>query len=156
MPVEGIESLAALARDLKAAGDKGLTKELRSGLQRSTRPLKAAAKAGALEHLPNSGGLAEEVAASRFTTRANLLGRNPSVKLVAAGRQNAEGRKHDLDAMDRGRLRHPLYGRRKARWYTQLVRPGWFTESLQHAAPAVRSELDKAVAAVIAKLGRPG
>jgi hypothetical protein len=152
--VEGIEGLASLARDLKAAGEKGLTKELRAGLQRSTRPLKEAARAGALEYLPASGGLADEVAASKLTSRASLLGRNPSLKIVAAGRPNAEGRKHDLDAMDRGRLRHPLYGRRHARWYTQLVRPGWFSESLQKRAPAVRQEIEKAVGQIVDKLGR--
>lgn len=156
MPVVGIEELAQLARELKAAGNTGMTKELRKGCQRAVRPLKDAARQGALDNLPSSGGLAATVAASRFTGRVSLLGRNPRITLEGSGRANDAGQKHDLKAMDRGRLRHPLYGRRNARWYTQLVQPGWFTQTLEKKSDVVRVELFKAVDAVIDELGRPG
>lgn len=152
--VEGIEGMAALARDLKAAGEKGLTKELRSGLQRSIRPLKEAAREGALEALPKSGGLAAEVAASGFSGRVSLLGRNPSVKIEGKGKENAQGQRHDLKAMDRGRIRHPRFGHRHSRWYTQLVRPGWFSMTLESKSDRVHVELLKAAQAVADKLGR--
>lgn len=151
--VEGIEGMAQLARDLKAAGEKDLTKELRKSLQRTIRPLKAAAREGALEALPASGGLAAEVAASGFTGRVSLLGKNPRVLIEGKGRQNKHGQRHDLRAMDRGRLRHPLYGRR-GRWYTQLVRPGWFSLTLESKSEIVYAELLRAAQAVADKLGR--
>lgn len=153
MPVEGIEGLAALAKDLRAAGNKEMTKELRKGCQRAVRPLKEAARQGALDELPSSGGLAAEVAASTFTGRVSLLGRDPRITLEGKGLVNDKGGRHDLRAMDRGRLRHPVYGRR-GRWVTQLIHPGWFTNTIEARADVVRVELLKAADAVLDKLGR--
>lgn len=154
MPVLGIEELAALARELKDAGETGLRKELYQGLGRAGKPMKAAAKAGALAELPKEGGLAEEIAASRFSVRNSLLGRNPRITITGKGRENDAGREHDLRAMDRGRIRHPRFGHRKGKWYTQIVRPGWFTETMEKASPAAREELQKAVDSILRKLGR--
>jgi hypothetical protein len=46
----------------------------------------------------------------------------------------------DVRSLDRGRLRHPLYGNRR-HWYDQKVTPGWFTKTLQRQAERVRREL---------------
>jgi hypothetical protein len=155
MPVVGIEELSQLARELKEAGDLGLKKELFKGIGRAGKPMKAAAKKGAEEALPKEGGLAEEIAASRFTVRSALLGKNPRVTITGKGRENDSGREHDLRAMDRGRIRHPSWGRRGAKdWKTQTVRPGWFTEAMEKASPAAREELQKAVDTILHKLGR--
>jgi hypothetical protein len=154
VPVEGIEELAQLARELKAGGNKEMTKELRQGLQRSIRPLREAARQGALDQLPSAGGLAAEVARSGFSGKVSLLGRNPSVKITGKGKTNEKGLQHDLRAMDRGRLRHPTWG--GGRWVTQLITPGWFSLTLEAKADRVKVELFKAADAVIAKLGRPG
>ncbi len=155
MPVVGIEELAALARELKDAGEVGLRKEMYQGLGRAGKPMKAEARKGALEDLPKEGGLAEEIAASRFSVRNSLLGRNPRITITGKGRTNDSGREHDLRAMDRGRIRHPSWGRRGARdWKTQTVRPGWFTERMEKAAPLARDELQKAVDSILRKLGR--
>lgn len=151
MPVEGIDDLARLARDLKAAGNKDLTKELRRGLQRSVKPLKEAGRQGALDELPTEGGLAAEIAASRFTGRVSLLGRNPRVTLEAKGRNNEQGKVHDLDAMDRGRLRHPTYGRK---WVTQTITPGWWTSTMTAKSEGVQARMFEAADAVLKKLGR--
>jgi len=51
----------------------------------------------------------------------------------------------DLPALDRGKLRHPLFGDRE-HWYEQKVRKGWWTKSLTKAANTrVRKELVGAV-----------
>jgi hypothetical protein len=56
---------------------------------------------------------------------------------------------------DAASIHRPSWGRRKAKdWKTQLVRVGWFTESLEKAAPAARDELQKAVDTILTKLGR--
>lgn len=149
--VNGAEELARLARDLKAAGDKDLRKELFRSIQRSAGPAKEAARRSASENLPNENGLADEVAASRFSVRTRT-GRDPSVRITGTGRANEKGKEHDLNALDRGRIRHPLYGNR-GHWYTQQVKPGWFSGAMEGQAPAVREELLKAIDEIKAKLG---
>ena len=39
----------------------------------------------------------------------------------------------DLQRLDDGRLRHPLFGDR-GHWYSQPVKPGWWSDSLRKAA----------------------
>lgn len=132
--VEGAEQFRALARHLRDVGDKDLRKELYRGIERATKPLKQAAKESAAENLPRSGGLARDVAASRFSTRKRA-GRDPGISIRATGK-----RVSDVRALDRGRLRHPVFGNRGV-WVTQTVRPGWFTEAIDDKAAVVREEL---------------
>ena len=148
--VMGAESLSRLARDLKAAGERDLRRELLKGVQRAAKPAKEAAKKAALEELPDVGGLAAEIAGSKFSAKTNT-GRNPSVRITAKGRPNRSGREHDLRSLDRGRLRHPLYGNR-GHWYNQAVKPDWFTEAMKKQAPEVRKEIVAAIDAVARKL----
>lgn len=143
--VTGAESLAHLARDLKAVGEKDLRRELFRGIQRAAKPLKAAARQAALDELPAAGGLAERVAGSKFSVRTRA-GRDPSVRVVGAGDL-------DLRSLNRGRLRHPVYGHR-SRWVDQAVPPGWFDNAMERTADgAVRDEVLHAIEVVRAKLG---
>lgn len=78
----GIKDLARLQRDLKAA-PKQLRREVYRALERSTQPLKEAAREGAREHLPQSGGLADRVATASI--KAKLRGgASPSLSLQAS------------------------------------------------------------------------
>lgn len=58
----------------------------------------------------------------------------------------------DLWSLDRGRLRHPLFGNRR-HWYQQSVKPGWWSQSLQRAADdEVKREILQALDRVAAKV----
>lgn len=46
----------------------------------------------------------------------------------------------DYQALNRGRLRHPLFGNRKF-WYNQPIPAGFFTDSVEKEMPQMRSEL---------------
>lgn len=155
--VEGIESLTALARDLKASGDKDLRRELFRGIQRAGKPLKAAAREAAATQLPQRGGLSTRVATSRFSVRTRL-GRNPSIRVEGKGPDNSTGQSMDLKSMDRGRLRHPVYARgenrKRWRWTSQAISPNWFSDAMEATADReVRDEVIKAIEAVRDKLG---
>jgi hypothetical protein len=121
---------------------RSLRRELYKGLQRAARPAKDAAREGA-SRLPQRGGLAARVAGARFSVRATA-GRNPRVRITAteAGRG-----KVNLASLDRGRLRHPLFGDR-GHWFSQAVPPQWFSGPIAARADAVRAELEQAVTAV--------
>lgn len=134
--VQGADDLARLSRRLKEAGDKDLNRELRKGIQRATKPLKEAAKRSARERLPKRGGLNEWVAKSKFSVRTSSSQRSARVRLVAS-----RG-KTDERAINRGRLRHPVFGNRKV-WVTQDVTPGWFTKPMVEGLAPVQREVLK-------------
>lgn len=139
--------LERLARALKETGNKDLRNELARGLRRAVKPMQREFRRGALGILPHRGGLAEWVADdTKFRSKVSV-GRNPSVRITAT----LPG--HDLDAMDRGRLRHPTFGHRDGpHWVTQTIRPHWFTDSGVLAAQDARDELIRAIDTVAAKL----
>jgi hypothetical protein len=142
--VSGAQDLRALSRDLKEAGRKDLRKELFAGLNRSTKPLRAAAKANALATLPSSGGLNARVAAATMTVR----GGGARVTIVA--RPSKRGGQFDPFAVDGGIVQHPTYGH--APTVSQHVKPGWFTKPMQENADVVRDELVAGIDVVARKL----
>jgi hypothetical protein len=144
--VAGVEQLELVARRLREVGDKGLRKELHAGLNRATKPMKAAIRSSAERNLPASGGLNRLVARSRLST-STKIGRNPAVRVTGA----LSG--HDLKAMDRGRLRHPVFGNRRA-WVNQKIRPRWFTDAATGEVPAARREIVQVLDDVAASLTR--
>jgi hypothetical protein len=146
LKVTGADKLERLSKALRDAGDKDLKRELGKGLRRAVRPMRETFKAGALGFLPFRGGLAEDVAPGmRFRTKIRTGGKSVGVRIVAS----LPG--HDLNAMNRGRLRHPVRGNRRI-WVNQQIRANWWDDSGLVAAPPVRVELVKAIDEVAAKL----
>lgn len=137
--VTGADEFATLARHLKQAPIE-LRRELSAGLNQVTKPLKQSAKASAAARLPHRGGLGQQVAGSRLSTRRRA---QIGIRIEAKGLQQ-------LALIDRGMVRHPVYGR--GRWVNQSVVPGWFTLPMEAGAPLVRSELVEAIRKVIRKI----
>lgn len=132
----GAEDFGRLARSLRAIGDKELKRELYRGLNRAAKPAKDKVKPSAQSELPKRGGLNDFIAGStRASVRTRSGRRNPSVRIVARG-------PHDVYALDRGRVRHPVFGNRNA-WRTQQINPGWFSEPIAQMAPQMRQEMDQ-------------
>lgn len=140
----GAQSLRDLSRDLKKAGRHDLRKELFSGLNRATKPLRAEAKANALATLPSRGGLAARVAAANITVR----GGGARVTIVA--RPSKRGGQFDPAGIDSGTVEHPTYGHKPT--VSQSVTPGWFTDPMLAGADRVREELLDAIDVVAYEL----
>jgi hypothetical protein len=133
----GADKLARVGNAIKVSGDKGLDRALRRAGQRCGKPMKTAAREGALKRLPKQGGLAERVANSKFSVRMTSSGKRVGVRVI--GRSG-----YDLDGMDQGKIRKPVFGNRK-NWVSQEIEPGWFSESEEAAAPKFLDEFDKAL-----------
>ncbi len=144
--IRGVEKLAALSKALKEAGDKGLQRELATAINRAMKPVREAAKRSALDTLPAGGGLNRRVAGSRFRTVRRASSRAVGVRLTAA---NA----YRLGELDKGRVRHPVFGDRDT-WVTQQVAPGWWTNPTEAAAADVRKAIEGAMDEVARKLSR--
>lgn len=145
--IVGANQLADLARDLKREADgKERRKDLLRGIQKVAKPLaKVTAPQVARAGLPKRGGLNEYVASSKFAVRTRTTGQNVGVRIVGA-----KG-KHDLDAMDRGRLRHMVYGHRD-RWVSQSIAPGWWSEGMSD--PIVLAPMQRELIQVMDEVAR--
>lgn len=145
--VEGADKLARVSKALKQAGDKELAKELRAGITRAVKPLKQAAKASASSTLPSRGGLGKRVSRTSLPHAKRGGAKNPGIRITA--KPNAV---KDPLRLDRGRARHPVYGR--APWVLQNVTPGWFSKPMGDGSPAVQSEIVTALDTVAVKIAR--
>jgi hypothetical protein len=134
--VTGAEQFAAVAKRLRAAGEegKGLQKELQAAISKEAKPAGRYVAASAGSNLPHRGGLGYAVAGANISVAVQRT----SVRM----RLKTKG--WDLAAMDRGRLRHPVFGNREV-WVTQKIRPRLFTVPFQKSAPRVREQIVKAV-----------
>lgn len=129
LSVQGAEDFLALSKRLKATGQLELRKELNKGLRRAARPLIPKARSAARTTLPQRGGLATLIGGRPMRVSVRT-GSTPGVSIVAA--------KTD-PRIDAGRVYHPVFGRRPG--VVQRIRPGFFSETLQREAPAVRDDL---------------
>ena len=147
--VYGAAKLDAVARRLKETDNRALRKELYRGIARAGKPLKAAVRKGALEALPKRGGLNAFVAKSR-TNLKPLAGKGDAVVRLTTAKKGS-----DLRAINRGRLRHPVFGNRKV-WVTQTVPARWFEKSVESQVDEVRKEVVKVIDDVAEKVARGG
>lgn len=137
----GAEQFFALARRLKEADDRDLRRELYRGLNRAMKPLTTAVRQSALDVLPHRGGLGAEIAKSKMRTQRRTGAKSVGVKLIVTGPAlGSGGRGRDIAAIDRGRVRHPLFDHR-SHWYMQAVTPGWFSKPTDSSKPMVQESL---------------
>lgn len=146
LKITGTKDLEALAVRLKAAGDhgKGLKKELLKAFRDSTKDTKKKIRQSALDNLPRKGGLAKIISQSRISTTTRMTGRQVGVKIVAKNR-------HDIAKLNRGQLRHPLFGDRQI-WFGQAVPMGWFDKPIREDIDNIRVELLAAMKRTASKI----
>lgn len=144
--IVGAEKLHILARGLRQIGDKDLSHEFYAGLNRTVKPLTASVKASTPQFLP--ARYATVLAADlRVRPRRRTGGRNPAIYLMGTAK------KRDIRSLNRGRLRHPLYGNR-GHWYDQQIKPRWWDEPLLAEALLVRRELMRVLDEMAVKVAR--
>lgn len=144
--VHGADQFLALSKALKHAGRTELRKELNKRMREGAKPLIPKARAEAMSRLPQSGGLAKQIAKepARVQTRT---GRDPGVRVVV-GKKRGGAR-----SANRGTIRHPVFGNRDV-WVDQRVKPGWFDEPMKASEAEIRKELEKAIEDVADKIVR--
>lgn len=135
--VRGADDFYRLSKALKAAGKTELRKELHKGLRRAARPLIPKARAEARARLPKRGGLAEQIAKEPARIQVRT-GKDPGIRVVV-GKKRGGAR-----AANQGVIRHPVFGDRE-QWVDQRVKPGWFDEPMNDAAPSIRRDLLRAM-----------
>jgi len=64
------------------------------------------------------------------------------------------GKTSDLNAINRGRLRHPVYARpgRKAGWVNQLVEPGTYDKAIEKHAETALDDIQRVLDDIMEEL----
>lgn len=148
--IEGSEKLGALSEALRRYGVTELEGDLYKGIVKSVEPLVQAVKTSLKDYLPDR--YAEQLAASLVDKAVRLAGSNPGVRLAATAKTPRD-KQRDLKSLNRGRLRHPLYGNR-GWWYDQDVKKGFWDEPLIDASAAVERELIKVLDNIAKELAK--
>ncbi len=117
-----MEEFASELRNFE--GRREVLNELRRELREPVPELRAAVRENAKATLPARGGLGAWVAKANLTVRVKDAGRSAGIRLKLSRKSTKD--KADLQRMDAGRIRHPLYGNRK-HWYPQSVPAGFFS-----------------------------
>lgn len=143
--IRGAEQFGVLARVLRQTGAKDLRRELNAGITQATKPLRADARESARSILPSRGGLGARVARTSMPIRRRTAGATAGIRIEAR-----PGAVADPQRIDRGRVRHPVYGH--GPWVLQDVPAGWFTKPMEAGAPVVRRELVDAMNRIIARI----
>jgi hypothetical protein len=151
MAGNGSVELAALAARLKVTGSGGLRVQLLRGLKSGAAPLIPLVQQAALNQLPKSGGLNEQVASQKVSVSVRTGARTAGVRLTTTAPDTAQ--------TDAGFVRHPTFGRRgKGEWKSQQIPAavGWWSKTLANATPTVAPALNRVMLDVYAEImGRP-
>ena len=127
-----------------------LIKEVRAELRQPVPIVRRRIKDTALGTLPAGGGLNAWVASIRITAAVQASGKSVRVRLK--GGRNSRAARSDIRAIDRGRLRHPAWGRRfRGQWFTQSVTPGFFTKTAADS-PEWPAAIDRAIAKALEQI----
>lgn len=147
--VAGADKLRRLAQHIEAEGNKGLGRQMSAALKRASTPLQESLRAEYTK-LPARGGYAGTFAKSlRFRTATRTGSRNASFRLLTFADGTSERR--DITALEKGVLRHPVFGRsrntRRGRvaspWAVTRIRGGYHKRGTDKAANKVESEMVK-------------
>jgi hypothetical protein len=143
--LHGADDLARLSRVLKDAGEKDLQRQLTAGIRAAMEPVKEALHRSAEAKLPKRGGLAAGIAGSKMRVTRRNTGRSIGVRLRVENPDN-------IRRLDRGSVRHPVFGRWLPGVPAQHVPTGWFTEPTEAARPAFAAAVDQAMNDVVKQI----
>lgn len=147
--VSGASEIGQVARAARLAGGD-LTPRMRKGLAKAGPPAKKFVVTEIHAKLPQRGGLARTMAkAIRVRVRQDL-GLTTAGLTIATTAKGRNQLRH-IGSINRGILRHPIYGRRTA-WVTQRVPSEFWDDAMEHVETDAHQRMRDVVAETITAL----
>jgi hypothetical protein len=133
---------------MRAEGRKDLSREMGKALERAAEPVKKAITAEADKVMPS--GYRELLTGS---LRHRMSRRNGGQQAQVIVRTYADGKKErrDVISLEKGQLRHPLFGRKKV-WYVTSITPGFHARGVESAADNAQDAMIQVVDKFAARL----
>ncbi len=147
--VSGSARLHEVAQAIRRTGDKGMAREMSRALAKSTLPVQKSIAAEADRVMPESGGYRAVIAKSlRHKTSQRTASRSATVRLITYA--DGTGERRDIERLEKGELRHPVFGRSRTvrgrgrvpnPWATTRIRPGFHERGTGGAADEAQKQL---------------
>jgi len=154
--VTGPQAFGIIAGHLKAAGEGGLRRELYKAINDAAKPLarEISNVAHLKPYLPDR--YAAVLATELSVGTQKLAGANPALRLRVTGAKEGRQRRRKVALLDAGRIDHPVFGDRENWVHGQTggMRPGFFSDPTQRAAPQVREAILAAMTETVRKASR--
>jgi hypothetical protein len=150
--------LAVISARLREAADGGLTRRLSAGIGKAVEPVEQEVRDGLRSHMPNR--YADLIGSELKVTRRTFTG--PDEARVTVYAQTTGDGKRKIGRLDSGVLWHPTFGRfprgnPRNHWDEMgepHVKPGWWSDATEKAAPRARQEIADAVRDITERIAR--
>lgn len=139
--VGGIEEFRNRGAELLKLDDRRIVLDMRKELRAHAKPVGDAVNKAIADVMPRRGGLSDLVARTGRTSLLTDLQRG--VRLSLANRRGMR-----MAAFEAGRLRHPVWGNRKA-WARQSVPSGAGEREFAQHADQLAMQVNKTVSATV-------
>lgn len=148
--VTGTQQFVSLAKALNAQGSagKGLKRELMAEIKAAAKPMENEVRRDLPAYLPNRYAA---VLAASLVVRPSQSTRGSGAGLKLTGYAKGKGRRRQVNAIEGGILRHPVFGNRKV-WIAQKVRPGFWSIPMERSRDKPAVAIRRAVQNAIRKL----
>lgn len=142
--VHGTAEMRAVARRLREVPEKIKRESADEVRKVVNEKLDPAVRQMAVVRLPKRGGYATTMYRGlRFSTHVRFQPHAAGVSTTVFAPAVKSTR--DINRIDAGILRHPVFGRRDQSWVSQRVRPGFVTQPFQQIQPDLVEGIDKAL-----------
>lgn len=161
--ISGADQLRRAARDLRRIHNRDIEREARGAVKGVVdEQLPGLIKASAAAHVP-SGYAHELVPALRVKTTTTLAasrGVGVTVTIYASG----QGEHRDVEALNRGILKHPVFGRTRlsrgelvaSPWVTQRIPSGFADKTITAVRPKIVRGVDGALSRIADRFNSGG
>jgi len=142
--IEGAATLHKVAAQIYAEGRRNLAREMGKALSKAADPVKVSIRAEAVSTMPDSGGYSAVFSRSlKFRLERRNGSQQATVQLITYA--DGKGERRDIVALNRGVLRHPVFGHRTSPWKVTSIRAGFHKRGTDHAMDEAQKQLGKVV-----------
>ena len=160
--IGGAAQLHQLAKSIRATGDQGLGREMGRALSATTKPTRREIDAEAARTMPKRGGYQPLLSQSlRHKTSRRTGSRSASLRLVTYA--DGTGERRDVEALEAGNLRHPVFGRSRTvrgrgrvpnPWTVTKIRAGFHQRGTANAGDESEKQLGAVLDDFAARLAK--
>jgi len=139
--IQGAATFQRVAAQMRAEGRKDLSRQMGVALSRAVEPIKVSIAREADRVMPSGY---RDLLTGSLRHRLSRRNGGQQARVILATYADGKKERRDVGSLNKGALRHPLWGRKKV-WYVTAITPGFHDRGVEDAA----EEASEALAAVV-------
>jgi hypothetical protein len=146
--IQGAAAYKRVAAQMRAEGNKDLSRKMSDALSRSLAPVRASIETEAGKAMPSGyRGLLTGSLRHRMSRR----NAGQTARIILATYADGKQERRDVRSLNKGVLRHPLWGRKKV-WYVTAITPGFHDRGVEDALEQAQDAMISVVEDFAARL----